>query len=117
MISEKVALSCKIKGAHLSILRFSEGMERIMEVFQDLPLLYTYHLLHRGLDEAPDHPINTHDPQDIYSFFFPLPYCDYVVGERYVISLARRKEIDELYNTLLFTKAELHSLLEILQTL
>lgn len=117
MITEKVAIICKFKGVLPNILRLNEGMDRIMEVFQDLPLLYTYHLLHQGLDEIPDHPINTHDLQDIYSFCFPLPYCDYVVGERYVISLARRKEIDKLYNTQLFTKAELASFLKVLKTL
>lgn len=117
MTTEKVALICLTKGISPTILRLSEGMERIMEVFQDLPSLYTYYLLHLGLDEIPDHPINSHDLQDIYSFCFPLPYCDYVVGERYVISLARRKKIDELYNTQLFTKAELGSFLEVLKVL
>ncbi len=117
MVTEKLALICIIKEVHPNILRLSEGMDRIMEVFQDLPLLYTYHLLLQGLDEIPDHPINTHDLQDIYSFCFPLPYCDYVVGEKYVISLARRKEIDKLYNTQLFTKTELASFLKVLKTL
>lgn len=117
VVSEKVALICLTKGISPTILRLSEGMERIMEVFQDLPLLYTYYLLLLGLDEIFDHPIDTHDLQDIYSFCFPLPYCDYVVGEKYVISLARRKKIDELYNTLLFTKAELDSFLEVLKIL
>lgn len=117
MVSEKVALICLTKGISPTILKLSEGMERIMEVFQDLPLLYTYYLLHLGLDEILDHPIDSHDLQDIYSFCFPLPYCDYVVGEKYVISLARRKKIDELYNTLLFTKVELDSFLEVLKVL
>jgi len=117
MISEKVAIICKIKGVLPNILRLNEGMDRIMEVFQDLPLLYTYYLLHQGLDEIPEHPINTHDLQDIYSFCFPLPYCNYVVGERYVISLARRKEIDKLYKTQLFTRGELDSFLTVLKNL
>lgn len=117
MVSEKIALLCLTYGISPAILRLDEGEDRIMEVFQDLPLLYTYYLLHLGLDEIPDHPINSHDLQDIYSFCFPLPYCDYVVGENYVISLARRKKIDELYNTQLFTKAELDSFLEVLKAL
>jgi len=117
MIIEKVALMCKLKEAHPSILRLNEGMERIMEVFKNMPLLYTYHILHRGLDEVPDHPIDTHDLQDIYSFCFPLPYCDIVVGEKYVIKLARKYQIDSLYDTLLFTVGELNPFLELLKEL
>ncbi len=117
MVVKNVALFCLMYKVSPTILRLAEGMERIMEVFQNLPLLYTYYLLHLGLDEIPDHSINSHDLQDIYSFCFPLPYCDYVVGERYVISLARRKKIDEIYNTQLFIKAELDSFLEVLRTL
>ncbi len=117
MISKKVALICLTKKMHPALLRFSEGMDRIMEIFQDLPLLYTYYLLHLGLDENREHAIDTHDLQDIYSFCFPLPYCDYVVGERYTIALARRKGIDKLYNTLLFTMGELDSFLDVLRAL
>lgn len=92
-------------------------MDRIIEVIQNMPLLYTYHLILQGLDEIPDHPINPNDLVDINSFCFSLPYCDIVVGEKYIISLARRKKIDKIYNTQLFNKGELDTFLEALKKL
>jgi len=117
MIVEKIALICKDYNVHPRILRLSEGMDRIIEVFQNMPLLYTYHLLLQGLDEIPDHPINPNDLVDINSFCFALPYCDIVVGEKYIISLARRKKIDKIYNTQIFNKGELDKFLEALKKL
>ncbi len=117
MIVEKIAIVCKVYNVHPRILRLSEGMDRIVEVIQNMPLMYTYHLLLQGLDEIPDHPITPNDLVDINSFCFALPYCDIVVGEKYIISLARRKKIDKIYNTQLFNKGELDKFLDALKKL
>ncbi len=117
MIVEKVAIVCKAYNVYPSILRLSEGMERIMEVFLNMPLLYTYHLLLQGLDENSDHPLNSNDLLDINSYCFALPYCDMVVGEKYTISLAKRINIDEIYKTQLFNRGELDKFLETLKKL
>ncbi|TKJ26796.1 MAG: hypothetical protein CEE42_04255 [Promethearchaeota archaeon Loki_b31] len=66
---------------HRAIFELSNGMDKILELLERLPFFNTYYLLHKGLDDIPDHPINSHDLQDSYSFCFALPYCDYVAGE------------------------------------
>ena len=78
----------------------------IYDFVKNLPFFYTQHLLFKGLDQSPDHKILSNDIQDIRSFSFALPYSDYVAGENYVISLAKRNELDNLYSTKLFVKSD-----------
>ncbi len=115
MIAKNLALVCKVYHVHPRILRLSEGIDRISEVFQNMPLLYTYHKLLQGLDENKGHKITPNDLLDINSFCFALPYCDIVVGENYCIALAKRKRIDKIYNTLVFNKGELNKFLDVLK--
>lgn len=85
--------------------RFNE-QKKIYDFLKNLPFFYTQYLLFKGLDESPDHKIISNDIQDIRSFCFALPYSDYVAGEKYVISLAKRNEINKLYSTKLFVRAD-----------
>ena len=106
MVVPKIAYMCLKYGILPNIFELYKGMEKINEFIENLPLFNTYHLLHKGLDEIPDHPINSHDLQDIFSFCFSLPYCDFVAGENYIISLARKNGLDYLYGTKLYTKSD-----------
>ncbi len=117
MVVPKIAFLCLKYKILPSIFELGKGMDKIIEFLENLPFFNTYYLLHKGLDEIPDHPINSHDLQDIYSFCFALPYCDYVAGENYVIALARRNKIDELYGTNLFTKSDFNEFETILDDL
>lgn len=106
MIVPKIAIMCLKYRIHPSIFELRKGMDKIQEFLENLPFFNTIYILNKGLDEIPNHPINSHDLQDIYSFCFALPYCDYVAGENYVISLAKRNELDNLYRTKLYTKSD-----------
>lgn len=106
MVVPKLAVMCLKYGVHPAIFELRKGMDKIQEFLENLPFFNTYHLLHRGLDEIPNHPINSHDLQDIYSFCFALPYCDYVAGENYIIALAKRNGLDNLYGTKLYSKSD-----------
>ena len=79
---------------------------KINDFIKNFPFFYTQHILFKGLDESPDHKIKSNDIQDIRSFSFALPYSDYVAGENYIISLAKRNGIDKLYSTKLFVKSD-----------
>lgn len=103
MVTPKMAYLCLKYGVHPSIFELNKGMEKINEFIENLPILNTYRLLHKGLDEIPNHPINSHDLQDIFSFCFSLPYCDFVAGENYIINLAKNNGLDDLYGTKLYT--------------
>ena len=81
--------------------------EKIYQLLEDLPFFYTQHCLFRGLDMSSDHMITSNDIFDIRSFSFALPYSDYVIGERYTISLAKRNKIDSLYSTKLYVKSDI----------
>lgn len=70
-----------------------------------MPLLYTSFCLYRGLDRNPEHKIISNDLQDIFSFSFAIPYCDFVAGEKYTISIAKQNKLDDLYGTVLFKKS------------
>lgn len=85
--------------------RFNEE-NKIYDFLKNLPFFYTQYLLFKGLDESPDHKIIFNDILDIRSFCFALPYSDYVAGENYVISLAKRNDINKLYSTKLFVKSD-----------
>ena len=117
MVVPKIAYMCLKYKVLPNIFELYKGMEKILEFLENLPLLNTYHLLHKGLDEIPSHPINSHDLQDIFSFCFSLPYCDFVAGENYIISLARRNGLDDLYGTKLYNKSDFNEFEAELDTL
>jgi len=117
MVVPKIALMCMKYGIHPAIFELSKGMDKIKEFLENLPFFNTYYLLHKGLDEIPDHPINSHDLQDIYSFSFTLPYCNYVAGENYIITLAKRNGLDTLYGTIFYTRSNFSDFEAILDTI
>lgn len=79
--------------------------KHLLKFLQGLPLLYTSFCLYRGLDRNPEHKIISNDLQDIFSFSFAIPYCDFVAGEKYTISIAKQNKLDDLYGTVLFKKS------------
>ncbi len=84
--------------------------KQIMKLFKELPILYTFFCLTSERDRIPNRPIQKNDIYDIASLSFAIPYCDYVVGERFFISIAKKKNLDKLYNTILLTKSNFNDL-------
>jgi len=91
------------------IIRLNKEI-KIFDFIKRFPFFYTQYLLFKGLNESLDHKITSNDVYDIRSYSFTLPYCDYVAGERYVISLAKRNEINKIYSTGLFTKSNIEDI-------
>ena len=82
--------------------RFS-SFEGVIDFLKQFPLLYTNICLHNGIEKIPNRPYNVNDIPDIASFSFAIPYCDFVIGEKFLISNARRENLHLLYNTKLYT--------------
>ncbi len=97
--------ACIKNGCNPEDFRLNEE-KKIYDFVKNLPFFYTQYILLKGLDESPDHKIISNDILDNNSFCFALPYCDYVAGENYVINLAKRNSINELYSTKLFKKSD-----------
>ncbi|MHA1150391.1 MAG: hypothetical protein ACTSR8_19400 [Promethearchaeota archaeon] len=78
--------------------------KQLMDFFKKLPTIYTNINLINELMKNKDYSISSNDLHDINSFSFAVPYCDYVVGEKHFISVAKQKKLDELYDTILIKK-------------
>ena len=90
--------------------RFS-SFEEVIDFLKQFPLLYTNICLHNGIEKIPNRPYNVNDIPDIASFSFAIPYCDFVIGERFLISIARRENLHLLYETKLYTNKDSSKLL------
>ncbi len=104
-VSSLLYQACKKNNLDPYSFRFNEK-KKIYDFLKSLPFFYTQFLLFNDLDTSRDHKIISNDLQDIRSFSFALPYCDYVAGERHTIFLAKRNDIDKLYSTKLFIKSD-----------
>ena len=79
--------------------------KQLMDFFKKLPSLYTSICLNNELMKNRDYSIKSNDLHDINSFSFAIPYCDFVAGEKHIISVAKRIKLDKLYNRILIKKA------------
>lgn len=77
--------------------------EDVIDFLKQFPLLYTNICLHNGIEKIPNRPYNVNDIPDIASFSFAIPYCDFVIRERFLIFIARREKLHLLYCTKLYT--------------
>ncbi|KKN38875.1 hypothetical protein LCGC14_0748960 [marine sediment metagenome] len=93
------------------IVKNLSTLKEIIDFLKQFPLLYTNICLHNGIEKIPNRPYNVNDIPDIASFCFAIPYCDFVIGERFLISIARRKNLHLLYSTKLYTNKDRTKLL------
>jgi len=70
---------------------------------KSFPLMYANFCLTAYRDRNLDRKIVWNDMLDIVSLCFPIAYFDFVVAERYFITLAQQAKLDKLYNTILTT--------------
>lgn len=118
MIAPRVAEKCIEYNLHpLEVFPIRPTYEELMDYFKHLPLLYTIHCLHVGMERDPGRSIRENDLADIASYSFAIPYCDYVIGERFFLSIAKSDKLDELYNTVILTLSEIKSIEQYLDDL
>ena len=101
IMKEELEMDLNSNGAYQSPRLTSDGLHQFPK------------LLKRAIDSGTDISFS----EDLRPFFNKTEISRSKKGEKYVISLARRKKIDELYHTLLFKKSELDSFLEVLKVL
>ena len=70
---------------------------------KEFPLLYTEFSLTSFKNRDIKRNIEWNDLLDIASLCVPIPYFDYVVAEKYFITLAKQAKLDEMFNTVLLT--------------
>ncbi len=111
MFTPKLAEKCmKYKIHPQKIIPKNPNFEQIMEIFEEMPLVYTNFCLIQGQRMNPSRPIVVNDLFDIAGLSFAIPYMDYVVGERFFLSIAKRDKLDHKYDTVLFNQSELTQL-------
>ena len=87
------------------------SFEEVVDFLKKFPLLYTNFCLHNSIEKIPNRSYNVNDIPDIASFCFAIPYCDFVIGEKFIISNAKREKLNKLYNTRLYTNKSVSKLL------
>ncbi len=70
---------------------------------KSFPLMYANFCLTAYRDRNLDRKVKWNDMMDIVSLCFPIAYFDFVIAEKYFITLARQAKLDELYKTILLT--------------
>ena len=85
--------------------------DEVVDFLKKFPLLYTNFCLHNSIEKIPNRPYNVNDIPDIASFSFAIPYCDFVIGEKFIISNAKREKLHLLYKTKLYTTKDISKLL------
>lgn len=108
-VTEKFNFNPKII---LPASRFSTTND-IKRFLQEFPMMYCEHCLVEGRNLIRSYEIKYNDLFDIMGLAFPIAYFDYVVGEKFFITIARKSKLDRLYNTVLLTKlTELNEILD-----
>ena len=88
--------------------------ERV-KFMKNFPMMYTEFCLSTYRDRDLRRKVQWNDLLDIGSLCFPIAYFDYIVAEKYFITLAKQAKLGDLYKTRLLTK--LSELLKILAKL
>ncbi len=70
----------------------------------EFPLYYAHRTLVSYRDRNLDRPIQSNDNIDIMGYVAPIVYFQYIVGEKYFMTLANQAKLDELFNTVLCKK-------------
>ncbi|NVM54050.1 MAG: hypothetical protein HWN66_10155 [Candidatus Helarchaeota archaeon] len=101
-----VKISSELNIPWNTIIPPSPSADQIVEIFHELPISYTNFCLYNGRNRQIHRPIEINDFLDIGSLSFAIPHCDFVVAERFFISIAQNAHLDELYNTVLLSNLE-----------
>ena len=78
--------------------------KRKREFLKEFPLYYTLCMLCDFRDRNLERPIEGNDLIDVISLSLPIVYFDYVIAEKYFITLAKQAKLDNLYGTVLLKK-------------
>jgi len=89
------------------------GRSRLIEFFHSMPSLDVEIELATERDEFWNRPIDPNDLVDIAFLSVSVPYCDYVVTERFWLDLIQRKGLDKKYGTIVLSN--LSQLLELIK--
>ncbi|MFX1297418.1 MAG: hypothetical protein ACFFD2_21500, partial [Promethearchaeota archaeon] len=111
MVAPRIAYWCSQYGIHpFLIIPYHPTFEELIVFFKKLPLLYSNFCLHNGIEKIPNRPYEVNDIPDLANFCFTIPYYDYVIGEKFLISIARKEKLNEIYKTKLYTKKDINKL-------
>ena len=77
--------------------------EQRAELYQRVPTLDLEMELNMGKDELRNRRINAHDWNDMSFLCVAIPYCDIVITEKMWVDIAKRRKLDQKYNTILLT--------------
>ncbi len=94
---------------------FSLGLDNVRKFFHDVPTLDVEIGLALSLNKHWDRKLKVNDTSDIAFACISIPYCDVVVTEVFLRTLAMRQKIDKKYNTKIIS--DLNELLPILGSL
>lgn len=94
---------------------FSLGLDNVRKFFHDVPTLDVEIELALSLNKHWDRKLKVNDTSDIAFACISIPYCDVVVTEVFLRTLATRQKIDKKYDTKIISN--LNDLLPILDNL
>ena len=94
---------------------FALGLENIRKLFHDIPTIDVEIELALILNKHWDRKFKVNDTADVAFASISIPYCDVVVTEVFLKTLAMRQKIDKKYNTAILS--DLNDLLPILESL
>ncbi len=106
-LTPKLAKVAMALGIHpFVVLPVMQNPEDVEKFIQQFPINYVLYCLSSGRDKDTSRRFSTHDLFDIFSLLIPIPYFDYVIGEKYFIGIAQRAKLGAIYGTMLLTKIE-----------
>jgi hypothetical protein len=94
---------------------FSLGLDNVRKFFHDVPTLDVEIGLALSLNKHWDRKLKVNDTSDVAFASITIPYCDVVVTEVFLRTLATRRKIDKKYETVVIS--DLNDLLPILDGL
>jgi hypothetical protein len=94
---------------------FALGLKNMRKFFHDVPTLDVEIELALNLNKHWDRKLKVNDTSDVAFASISIPYCDVVVTEVFLRTLAMRRKTDKKYNTTIIS--DLNDLLPILESL
>lgn len=98
------------REGQLRVIAVGKNIPKNLQTYKDrhkfmksFPLMYANFCLSSYRDRDIKRKVKWNDMMDIVSLCFPIAYFDFVIAEKYFITLARQAKLDELYNTVLLT--------------
>lgn len=79
------------------------GRDKLMAFFETVPTLDVEIELATERDKNWTRRIDSNDMEDISFLSVAIPYCDIVITEKFWVDLAKRKQLDQKYNTVILS--------------